>query len=106
MIPLENVRRKGLLDYDIVASSYVNEFHKKWIGKNHSKSELLGNPDFQSLSDLSNSFNVASDMRLVPYSYKSFIQLLFLISMPFFPLILTIIPLKDMIDRVIKMLFY
>lgn len=105
IIPLAQVKLKGLSEYGIVASDYVNSFYSKWIGKKHNKSELLGNSDFQSLSDLSNSFSVANEMRLIPFNRQTFIQVLLLISIPLLPLLLTIIPLSGMINKVIQVLF-
>jgi hypothetical protein len=105
IMPLAQAKRKGLVDYGDVACDYVNDFHSKWIAKETGKNRIiLGTSDIQSLADLSNSFNVANEMRLVPCNRHTIIHLLLLITFPLLPLLLTIIPITEMIDKVIKIL--
>jgi hypothetical protein len=103
--PLARTKRKGLIDYGVVASDYVNHFHSKWIEKNSKQHEtLLGSSDIQSLADLSNSFNVPNEMRLLPFSRRTIIELLVLIALPLLPVLMTGIPLSAF-KQVIQMLF-
>lgn len=105
MLPLARAKRKGLIDYGIIACDYVNDFRAKWIGKQPSKNEaLLGSSDIQSLADLANSYNVVSEMRLVPFNRNTIMQIVLLTAFPLLPLFLTIIPLIDMFDKVIQIL--
>lgn len=105
IIPLVRTKRKGLIDYGVVACDYVNHFHSKWMGKNYNTNEvLLGSSDIQSLADLSNSFNVTNGMRLVPFSQNTVIELLVLISLPLLPVLMTVIPLSA-VKQVIQILF-
>lgn len=106
MISLDRAKRKGLIEYGIVACDYVNEFYAKWIRKEQNKNTvLLGSPDIQSLADLSHSFNVVNEMRLVPFDRATIIEFLLLTVLPLCPLLFTIIPLNRMLDKVIQILF-
>lgn len=105
IIHLANTKRKGLVSYGVVASDYVNDFRAKWIEKEPNKNEvLLGNADIQSLADLSNSYNVINEMRIVPFSYNTIIKVALLIALPLFPLLLTMIPFSGMIDKIIRII--
>lgn len=104
IVSLVRAKRKGLIDYGRLACGYVNDFRSKWIEKNANTHNelLLGSSDIQSLADLSNSFNIVNEMRSVPFSSHTLIQLLALTAFPLFPLLLTMIPLNEMIIRAIK----
>ena len=62
----------------------------------------MGSSDIQSLADLGNSFQVVNEMRLMLFSRKVVVQLGILIVLPLLPVLLTMIPLDQMIDSVIK----
>lgn len=106
IIPLVRTKRKGLIDYGLVACDYVNHFHSKWMEKNFKlpHESLLGSSDIQALADLSNSFNVPNEMRLLPFSNRTIMELVLLISLPLLPLLLTDIPLSAF-KQVIKIFF-
>ena len=61
---LIRVKRKGLLDYGVLATQYVKSFEQKWICSAPSET-LLGTADIQSLADLSNSFQIVDNMRVI-----------------------------------------
>lgn len=95
----------GLLNYGTMATHYVNDFRHKWIDTDLKTNKiLLGTPDIQSLADLANSYKVAYEMRLIPCSLRTAIQLLCLIAAPLFPLVLTLIPLNEIIMNLIKII--
>lgn len=97
---LAEAKRAGLREYGMVASRYVGDFRRKWIEGHAAKDEaLVGTADIQSLADLSNSFEVVREMRLAPFGKATVLRLALLIALPFFPLLLTMIPLEQLIDR-------
>jgi hypothetical protein len=102
---LDELKRRGIREYGMVASRYVNDFHSKWIEGGAGQEAVLGTGDIQSLADLSASFDVAREMRLLPIDIRSVVELAMLAALPLLPLTLTIIPLEDMIDRLAGVLF-
>jgi hypothetical protein len=100
MAHLARAKRAGLREYGIVASRYVADFRRKWIEQRaESGEQLVGSADIQSLADLSNSFAVVREMRAVPFDRASVLRLATMILLPLTPLLLTMIPIEQLIDR-------
>jgi len=84
--------------------NYVTAFRQKWIASTTEEKEpLLGTGDIQSLADLANSFEVVQEMNLLPFNTKSVLRLAIILVLPISPLVLTMIPLSEIIDRLLKM---
>ncbi len=99
-------KRQGLREYGALASRYVREFDEKWIRHDTSQREaLMGSGDIQSLADLGNSYAVISDMRQVPFGKDAVLQLLVATAAPLLPLILTVLPIDELVDRLAKIVF-
>src|SRR5882762_5374663 len=106
IIQLEKAQQLARGQYGILASHYVNDFHRKWIDGHSERAEpLLGTQDIQSLSDLGNAYNVVTEMRLLPFGKETVVQLTIIVALPFLPLLLTIAPLHDVIHRLIRLAF-
>jgi hypothetical protein len=103
---LARARRRGLGQYGTLAASYVTDFYEKWLHKGGEGEAILGTSDIQSLADLSNSFAVVSEMRIVPFSFKHVVRVAVIAGTPMLPLLLTILPLHELIDRLIKVVFF
>lgn len=102
MRDLMKTKRLGTLEYNVVASRYVNEFRKKWMGAHAKNSDdLLGTPDIQSVSDLANSFDVSAHMRVLPVSRASIVMVVILTALPFFPLVFMLMPIEKIIHQII-----
>lgn len=103
---LERARRVAGREYGILASQYVDEFRRKWTENPSENPEpLLGTPDLQSLADLGNAFSTVSRIRVLPFDKDAVIRLLVWLVVPLLPLILTIIPLGQIVDWMIKLAF-
>lgn len=99
---LMQAKRTGLREYGILASNYVNEFDKKWVrGEVSADEPLVGSGDIQSLADLGNSFQVIREMKPVPFGRDTIMQLVFLTILPGMPLVLTMIPLEELVTKLI-----
>jgi hypothetical protein len=98
-------KRKGLADYGQFAQDYVDRFEEKWVLNAPPSEEVLGSGDIQSLADLNNSFEIVSDMRPVPFRLQDIIRLAVATAAPLAPLLLTIFPLEELIERLVKILF-
>lgn len=92
---------KGKNDYGELAERYVNEFESKWLGAGATVvvEPLLGSADIQSLADLSTSFAIVRDMRLVPISPSMLMYLAFAALVPLLPLVLFKYPITDLLAK-------
>jgi hypothetical protein len=106
LVQLAQVGRKAKREYGILASHYVEDFHRKWIQERGAQGQdLLGTSDIQSLADLANAFNVVSEMRLVPFGKSAVLRLAIALILPLLPLTLTMLPLEQIIARLLKLVF-
>ena len=104
-LKLEAAKRAGLREHGALAQRYVREYDRKWLRGGASADELLvGNADIQSLADLGNSFEVLKDMRSVPFTVRTMLDLAVVTLLPALPLTLTMISLEELIDRLLKVL--
>ena len=84
---LAAAKRAGLREYGTLAQRYVREFDHKWLrGGAPADEPLIGSADIQSLADLGNSFEVVKDMRLVPFTLRTVLQLAVVTLLPVAPL--------------------
>lgn len=103
---LAAARRKGLREYGVLAARYVREFEHKWVrGGAPANEPLLGSGDIQSLADLDNSFAVVKEMKLAPFNMRTVLQLAVITLLPIAPLLLTMIPLEELLERLLKVVF-
>jgi hypothetical protein len=104
-VQLSRARRKDAREYGTAASRYVNEFRRKWLaGEAPAGESFLGSGDIQSLADLGNSYNTAHHTRLVPISKETIARLVSLLLLPILPLVLTVLPLSEIVDQVAKLI--
>lgn len=64
-----------------------------------------GHRPLPSLADLGNSFEVVKDMRWVPFTLPTVLQLAVTTLVPVVPLTLTVISLEELLERLLKLLF-
>ena len=96
---------KGLNDYMVFASQYVNDFDRKWLGADTApRKSLLGTPDLQSLADLGNSINIVRTMRWIPVSLKLLMVLAMATLLPMLPLFLLKYPVAELAEKFVTML--
>jgi hypothetical protein len=99
-------KRTGLREYGILASKYVGEFDLKWVRDGAAGDEqLMGSGDIQSLADLGNSFQVIRDIKPFPFGRDAVIQLVVITLLPIIPLVLTMIPLEELIMKLLGAIF-
>jgi hypothetical protein len=103
-------QRLGRREYGLLASRYVAAFDKKWVrnargnGDDGGQSELLGSADIQSLADLGNSFAVVDSMNPFPFGKSAAIRVALMTALPLLPLVLTVIPFSELLDRLFRSL--
>jgi len=99
---LAATRRVGLREYGTLAQRYVREFDDKWLRGGVTAGEpLVGSADIQSLADLGNSYQIVQSMRPVPITKEALIQLAVITLLPVAPLVLTMIPLSELLKRLL-----
>jgi hypothetical protein len=103
---LLEVKRKGLREYGRLATRYVREFDAKWLrGDAHTEDQFMGSADIQSLADLGNSYNMVRTMRISPITTEIVLLLASAALAPIVPLLLTMMPLEELVKKLAKMLF-
>jgi hypothetical protein len=103
---LAAARRTGLREYGTLAQRYVRDFDSKWVRGGAAADEpLLGSGDIQSLADLGNSYSIIQDMRVVPVTKQAMLQLGAATLAPIMPLLLTLMPLEELLKKLLGILF-
>jgi hypothetical protein len=103
---LAEAKRKGNREYGTLAERYVREFDAKWLrGGAPADEPLVGSGDIQSLADLNNSFEVVRTMRIVPITKEAVFQLVAATLVLLVPLALTMMPLEELLKKLIGIVF-
>lgn len=103
MPQLAQVKRTGMREYGTLAETYVRDFDRKWLrGAKPAGEVLIGSADIQSLADLANSFEVVRSMRLILVTRDAILQLGVALFLPMLPLLLTMMPLKELLTRLAR----
>jgi len=102
---LAAAKRAFSREYGILAQRYVREFDQKWLRGEAPNEPLVGTADIQSLADMDNSFRVVSEMRVSPFTLRTVFQLGVITLAPVAPLLLTVIPLEQLLENLLKIVF-
>jgi hypothetical protein len=102
---LARAKRIGLREYGTLAERYVREFDTKWLrGGAPGDEPLVGSGDVQSLADLANSFEVVRTMLIAPITKQAVLRLVVATLVPIVPLMLTMMPLEELLKKLFGML--
>jgi len=103
---LARAKRTGNREYGILAQRYVREFDVKWLrGGAPADEPLIGSADIQSLADLGNSLEVVRSMRIAPVTKEAVLQLVAATIAPIAPLALTMMPLEELLKKLLGIVF-
>jgi len=103
---LAQAKRTGNREYGALAERYVREFDAKWLrGGAPADAPLVGSSDIQSLADLANSFEVVRTMQIAPITRDALIRLVVATLAPVVPLALTMMPLEELLRKLLGILF-
>jgi AcrR family transcriptional regulator len=103
---LAQAKRIGNREYGALAERYVREFDAKWLrGGAPADAPLVGSSDIQSLADLANSFEVVRTMQIAPITRDALIRLVVATLAPVVPLALTMMPLEELLRKLLGILF-
>jgi len=97
----ETKSRKALprLDLDVQA-------RRHGLGGAATDEPSVGSADIQSLADLGNSFEVVRAMRVAPVTRDAILQLAAATLLPVAPLLLTVMPLQELLQKLLGVLFW
>jgi hypothetical protein len=99
---LVRARLQGLAAYGAFAGRYVDAFHRHWIVNR--AEDVLGTPDIQSLADLGHSFEVVEHMHVVPFGRRDASLVVLATLAPMLPLLLTVMPLHEVMITLVQAL--
>ena len=103
---LAQAKRTGIREYGTLAERYVREFDAKWLRGGASADEpFVGSGDIQSLADLGNSFEVVRTMQIAPITRDAILRLAAATLAPIVPLLLTMMPLEELLKKLFGILF-
>jgi len=102
---LAAARRIGLREYGTLAQRYVREFDDKWLrGRAPAGEPLMGSADIQSLADLGNSYDIVREMRTIPFTRDTVVQLAVITLLPVAPLLLTMVSLEELLKKLLQII--
>lgn len=103
---LSQLKRDGLREYGTLAERYVRAFDTKWLrGGAPADEPFVGSADIQSLADLGNSYEVVRSIRLAPITKDAVLYLVGAVLLPIVPLMLTMMPLEELLKQLFGILF-
>jgi hypothetical protein len=103
--PLAAAGIQGRREAGLFATRYVEQFRAKWLGAALPTDErLVGTSDIQSLADLGTAYDRVQKMRVLPLDLRAIVRVGAVIALPFAPLVLTVIPVNELVARVLKQL--
>jgi hypothetical protein len=98
-------KRRKLIQYGHLATVYIRMFEDKWLGRKPSEDEeLLGSGDIQSLADLGGGYERLDNMRVFPFDRRTALAFGLAAIGPMLPLLLTVMPLKEILRLLVKSL--
>jgi hypothetical protein len=102
---LVRAKRMGLREYGTLAERYTREFDTKWLrGGAPAGEAFVGSADIQSLADLGNGYEVVRTMQPIPVTKDMVFQLAAATFAPILPLALTMMPLEELLKKLLAML--
>lgn len=103
--PLLAARRRAHGEYGLLVARYTQAFDRKWIlGERQPDEPLLGSDDMGALADLSSSFQIVQETRLVPFGLRLAVNLVLITALPLLPLVFNILPLTSLIMKAIEII--
>jgi hypothetical protein len=100
---LHTARRWGRAVYGGLVTDYSRELQERWIEKPRVESPL-GSPDFQSLADLSSSYQEnVEKMQILLFSPRDAIVLFIISQIPAIPILLTQLPGREVLKRLLHL---
>jgi hypothetical protein len=97
---LLRLKKQGLSRYGALVSRHNLAFEEKWVhgvAKGSVTEDPLGSPDMSSLADLSASYELIQNIRIVPVTKDSIVPLVFAALLPLAAVAATQVPFKQIL---------
>jgi hypothetical protein len=102
---LRKAKRRGIFHYGTLAHAVGDTFERKWLDRAPAVDEsALEVGDFSATTDLYAVVANVYEMKDVPYSWRNLANLVLAALMPFVPVALMAVPLKDILEALAKLL--
>ena len=91
-------------DYGVLGMRYVDQFRDKWLSAGARSTDLVGSSDIQSLADLANAHDRVQQMGVLPVDLRAVVRFALVVAAPFVPLALFVVPMNELVTRLVKQL--
>jgi hypothetical protein len=99
---LAAAKRVGRLRYGAMASHHGRHFEQRWLGSEDPPSEsILESPDISSLADVEPGFARVERLRPLPVGRAELVPLALAAALPYAPLALMVMPLEEILKRIL-----
>jgi hypothetical protein len=103
---LNDTWRIGCIEYGKLASRYAQDFDTRWIRENSTTDNMVAHiADIQGLADMANSYRIVEKMQSIPIKRNDIIMLTIATMAPMLPLVLTMMPLSELLKMLSGVLF-
>jgi hypothetical protein len=103
---LAHVYRVGYLQYGSLSHLHAEQFHEKWVrGRQAHLGELLTATETTALIDLARSFDRVRNTKLLPIDRLTIIKVVAASALPMLPVIMTQIPVADLLKLIMRSVF-
>jgi hypothetical protein len=103
--PIRVAQLRGIVEYGELAARVGRRFEARWLRERRFvTSDALSASDFSATIDLYSVVSAVYTVRIVPVKARSLFKLVASTVAPFLPLLLTLIPVKDLVHFVAKLI--
>lgn len=105
MSPLYEAKERALFRYGALATRQIQHVEGKWLPEGTVSGDFEASmPDFRSVTHLGHSVAAVHKMSLIPLKKEDILQLVIIALLPFVPVLLTQIPMGEMVAILLKVL--
>jgi hypothetical protein len=102
--PLRACKKRGMFLYGQLAGNVGAQFEKKWLERRDIDGNSLEVPDFSATTDLFGIVANVYEMKELPVGWRNLTNLVAAALVPFGPVALLAIPLKEAFEGLLKLL--
>jgi len=103
---LTAARWKGIIEYGALYARNVRELDTRWLRDSSSeKDPMVAINEIQTIADLDGGYQIVTSMRFAPFTWKTMLYLAIVTVSPIAPLLLTMMPLEELLNMLFSVLF-